>query len=107
MSRFPLQHFTQLFGIVSAFAGLTGMFQYPLFEWYEAYSGAPAHVSTTPDSILLITKTRLFKYIENLTTKKGKFSGKKNSDILHIFAQNIDCGYSLETPRRGVSNEYP
>ena len=31
----------------------------------------------------------------------------KNSDILHIFAQNIDCVYSLEPPRRGGSNEYP
>ena len=28
-----------------------------------------------------ITKTRLFKYIENFTTKKGKFSDKNNSDI--------------------------
>ena len=27
--------------------------------------------------------------------------------IFLIFAQNIDCGYSLEPPRRGVSNEYP
>ena len=24
----------------------------------------------------------------------------------HISAQNIDCGYSLEPPRRGGSNEY-
>ena len=31
----------------------------------------------------------------------------KNSNIFHIFAQNIDCGYSLEPPRRGGSNEYP
>ena len=30
----------------------------------------------------------------------------KNSDIFHIPAQNIDCGYSLEPPRRGGSNEY-
>ena len=53
-----------------------------------------------------ITKTRLFKYIENFTTKNWKFSDK-NSDILHISAQNIDCGYSLEPPRRGGSNEFP
>ena len=54
-----------------------------------------------------ITKTRLFKYIENFTTKKkGQFSNK-NSDIFHISAKNIDCGYSLEPPRRGGSNEYP
>ena len=31
----------------------------------------------------------------------------KNSDNFHISAQNIDCGYSLEPPRRGGSNEYP
>ena len=30
----------------------------------------------------------------------------KNSDIFHISAQNIDCGYSLEPPRWGGSNEY-
>ena len=35
-----------------------------------------------------------------------KFSDK-NCDIFHISAQNIDCGYSLEPPRRGGSNEYP
>ena len=53
-----------------------------------------------------IIKTRLFKYIENFTTKKGKFSVKKRTvtDIFHISAQNIDCGYSLELPRRGGSN---
>ena len=53
-----------------------------------------------------ITKTRLFKYSQNFTTKQWNFSDK-NSDIFHISAQNIDCGYSLEPPRRGGSNEYP
>ena len=28
-------------------------------------------------------------------------------DIFFIFAKNIDCGYTLEPPRRGGSNEYP
>ena len=28
-------------------------------------------------------------------------------DIILIFSQNIDCGYPLELPRRGGSNEYP
>ena len=56
---------------------------------------------------LFITETRLFKYIENFTTKKGNFLDKKNSDIFHISVQNIDCGYSIEPPRRGGSNEYP
>ena len=48
---------------------------------------------------LNITKTRLFKYIENFTTKNWKFSDE-NSDIFHISAQNIYCG-------RGSSNVYP
>ena len=52
----------------------------------------------------IITKTRLLKYTENFSTKKWKISDE-NSDIFHISAQNIDCGYSLEPPRG--SNEYP
>ena len=28
-------------------------------------------------------------------------------DVLNIFAQNIDFGYTLEPPQRGGSNEYP
>ena len=31
----------------------------------------------------------------------------KNSGSFHISAQNIGCGYLLEPPRRGDSNEYP
>ena len=51
-------------------------------------------------------KSHLFKYTENFTTKKRKISDK-NSDIFHIYAQNIDCGYSLELPHWGNSNRYP
>ena len=39
--------------------------------------------------------------------KKWFFSDKKKTNIFHSSAQNIDCGYSLEPPRRGGSNEYP
>ena len=56
---------------------------------------------------LTITKTRLFKYTENFTTKKREIFPIKNFNIFHISAQNIDCGYSLEPPRRGGSNKYP
>ena len=45
-----------------------------------------------------VSKTRLFEYIETFTTKSRKFSDKK-SDLFHISAQNIDCGYSLEPPQ--------
>ena len=50
---------------------------------------------------------RPYLITQKQTTKKGKFSDKKKSDIFHISAQNIDCLYSLEPPRRGGSNEYP
>ena len=41
---------------------------------------------------MIITKTRLFKYIENFTTQKNENFQIKNSNIFHISAQNIDCG---------------
>ena len=46
-----------------------------------------------------ITKTRLFKYIENFTSKNLKINSVKNPDIFHISAKNIDCWYSLEPPQ--------
>ena len=56
-----------------------------------------------------ITKTRLFKYmyIENFVTSKNRKFSDKKTDIFHNSAQNIDCGYPLEPPQRGGSNEYP
>ena len=53
----------------------------------------------------IITKTGLFKILQILSPKNENFQIKK-SDIFHVSAQNIDCGYSLEPPRRGGSNEY-
>ena len=47
------------------------------------------------------------QYTENfLVVKRENFTGNF-FDILLIFAQNIDCGYTLEPPHRGGSNEYP
>ena len=46
------------------------------------------------DRILLcITKTSLFKYILKILPPKNENFQIKNSDIFHISAQNIDCGY--------------
>ena len=53
-----------------------------------------------------ITKTRLFKYIENFTTKTGNFSDKRKSLIFFILLLK-HSGYSLQPTRRGGSNEYP
>ena len=46
------------------------------------------------------------KILKILPPKNENFQ-IKNSDNFHISDQNIDCGYSLEPPRRGGSNEYP
>ena len=43
----------------------------------------------------------IFKVLENENFQQKMF------DIFLIYAQNIDCGYKLEPPRRGGSNEYP
>ena len=45
-------------------------------------------------------------YRKFITKKNENFQIKK-FDIFQISAQTIDCGYSLEPPRRGGSNEYP
>ena len=52
---------------------------------------------------LSITKTRLFKYTENFTTKNENFQ-MNNLDSFPIFAHRL--WYLLEPPRRGSSNEY-
>ena len=57
--------------------------------------------------IIYSLRKRAYSNILKFSPQKiWKFSDK-NSDIFHISAQNIDCGYSLEPPRRGGSNEYP
>ena len=42
----------------------------------------------------------------SFSCKKRKFH-RKNFNVFNIFTQNIDCGYLLEPPCRGCSNEYP
>ena len=55
-----------------------------------------------------ITKTYLYNFDPlkpHFYTVKLGFTGAHT--IFLISAKNIDCGYSLEPPRRGGSNEYP
>ena len=40
-------------------------------------------------------------------SKTENFEIKKNQIFFILLLKNIDCGYSLEPPRRGGSNEYP
>ena len=43
------------------------------------------------------------QYIEIVFGSKNENFHWKNCDIFLIFAQNVDCGYTLEPPRRGGS----
>ena len=47
-----------------------------------------------------------YSNIVKILPPKNEMFQIKNSDIFHISAHNIDCGYSLEPPRRGSSNGY-
>ena len=47
------------------------------------------------------------QYTEIFKVVKMKIFSRKFFNIFLIFAQNIDCEYTLEPPRRGGSNEYP
>ena len=48
-----------------------------------------------------------YSNILKISSPKNWKLSDKNSNTFHISAQNIDCGYSLEPPWRGNSNEYP
>ena len=56
--------------------------------------------------LLYYENTPIQIYWQFYNAEKGKFSDK-TSDIFHISAQNIDCGYWLEPPWRHGSKEYP
>ena len=58
-------------------------------------------------TLLLPLRKHAYSTILKILPSKNENFQIKNSDIFHISAQNIDCGYSLEPPRRGGSNEYP
>ena len=46
------------------------------------------------------------QYTENVLVVKMRIFTGKIVIFFSTFAQNIDCGYTLEPPRRGGSNEY-
>ena len=52
-----------------------------------------------------ITKTYLYNFDPLLYSKTGVYRGMYYFFLFLL--KNIDCGYSLEPPRRGGSNEYP
>ena len=78
--------------------------KYKANNWLES-----AHATSKPlTGYHCITKTRLCNFDPlkpHFYVVKLGFTGVYI--IFLISAQNIDCEYSLEPPRRGGSNEYP
>ena len=60
-----------------------------------------------PIILLAALRKHAYSNIKKISPPKTENFQMKNSDIFHISAQNIDCGYSLEPPQRGGSNKYP
>ena len=76
--------------------GGRGVVFFPQFKQPFSIIKRQCHYENTPIQIYRkfhLKKLKLFKY--------------KNADIFYISAQNIDCGYSLEPPWQGSSNESP
>ena len=59
-----------------------------------------------PISSWISLRKHAYSNILKILPPKNENFQIKNSDIFPISAQNIDCGYSLEPPRRGGSIEY-
>ena len=57
--------------------------------------------------VSLSLREHAYLNILKILSPKNENFQMKNSYILHISDENIDCGYSLEPPLRGGSNEYP
>ena len=72
----------------------------------KSYVNKDALLSTS-SPVISITKTCSCNKQSFFFALKIENFQLKNVDIFLIFAQNIDCGYTLEPPRRGGSNEYP
>ena len=85
---------------------------YAIVSFHYVYLTASSFCTSGRLCFLIVTfpkslrKHAYSNILKILPPKEWKFEDK-NSDIFHISAQNIDCGYSLEPPRRGGSNEYP
>ena len=73
---------------------------------YLGYRHAFSRVMKLARSSFPLRKQAYSNILKSLPPKKENFQ-IKISDICHISAQNIDCGYSLEPLRRGGSNVYP
>ena len=66
-----------------------------------------APITPFPGIFYYALRIHAYSNILKILPPKNEHFQIKYSVIFHISAQNIDCGYSLESPRRSISNEYP
>ena len=100
-----------------SYCQITVLVDMALKFWFflQAYRIYPKYLKNSKDLYLqsdhglyylpLITKTRLYNFDSlkpHFYIVKLGFTG-----VYIIFLNHIDCGYSLEPPSRGGSNEYP
>ena len=71
----------------------------------------PSEDSNQPEHPSSLTLRKLaYSNILKISPPKTENFQMKNSNVFHISAQNMDCGYSLEPPRRDrnkKTNVYP
>ena len=82
-------------------------FSHSAFQYLNCGPAEPACTSILQTVQNQTLRKHAYSTILKILPPKNKKIQVNNSDIFHISAQNIDCGYSLEPPRRGGSNEYP
>ena len=73
---------------------------------YLKRNGGNSDVYPVPLKISPLGKHIYSNILKILPPKNENFQ-IKNADGFHISVQNIDCGYSLEPPRRAGANKYP
>ena len=70
-------------------------------------SNPSSEISTFSTFSLFTLQKQSYSNILNIIPSKNENFQIKTLIFFYISAQNIDCEYSLEPPRRGGSNEYP
>ena len=81
---------------------------------YQCNCGFHSYTCNFDFGIIVTTHSVIYFHYENMPMQHRDFLAVKIENfqlkifgIFLIFSQNIDCGYTLEPPRRGGSNEYP
>ena len=78
-----------------------------VFKYWIIYTNYMHNMDSACYKKSATLRKHAYSNIYKISSPKSEKIQIKNSDIFHISAQNIDCGYSLEPPQRGGSNVYP